>query len=179
MHITDEEFDLILSQAKKRTLKKNQLLLEAGELSSSDFFILDGCVKQYHLDQAGQEHVIQYGFTGWWIGDWYAIMNKTSSKYHIEAITVTQALQFSVDSLEMLYQQIPQLERYFRMIFQRGFAAQQLRILWLQMPLKERYLQFVEVYGYFERMLSQKEIASYLGTTRESLSRMKKDRSKP
>ena len=173
--MTNEEFDLILSHAKHRTLKKNQLLLEGGDISTSDFFILDGCVKQYHLDKGGQEHVLQYAFPGWWVGDWHSILNKNASAYHIEAIELTEALQFSVGSLDILFQQLPQLERYFRIIFQYGFAAQQRRILWLQMPLKERYKEFVQIYGYFEKMLSQREIASYLGTTRESLSRLKKE----
>ena len=173
--ITNEEFDLILSHAKKRALKKNQLLLGAGDVSTADFFILDGCVKQYHLDQGGQEHVLQYAFPGWWVGDWYSILHKKASAYHIEAISPTEALQFTAGSLEQLFQLLPQLERYFRIIFQHGFAAQQRRILWLQMPLKERYMEFVQIYGYFEKMLSQREIASYLGTTRESLSRLKKD----
>jgi CRP-like cAMP-binding protein len=173
--ISNDEFELILSQAKRRTLKKNQLLLEAGDLSASDFFILAGCVKQYHLDQGGHEHVSQYAFPGWWIGDWHAILSKGPSAYHIEAMALTEALQFTVTSLELLFQQLPQLERYFRIIFQRGFAAQQRRILWLQMPLKERYMEFAQIYGYFEKMLSQRDIASYLGTTRESLSRLKKE----
>jgi CRP-like cAMP-binding protein len=172
--ITNEEFGLILNQAKRKALKKNQLLLEAGKISLADFFILSGCVKQYHLDQGGQEHVLQYAFPGWWVGDWYSILNNKSSAYYIEALTTTEALEFSVNNLEQLFQQVPQLERYFRIIFQRAFAAQQKRILWLQMPLKDRYQEFVQIYGYFEKMLSQREIASYLGTTRESLSRLKK-----
>lgn len=173
--ITNNEFDLILTHGKRKTLKKNQLLQEAGDISVADFFILSGCVKQYHLDQGGEEHVSQYAFPGWWIGDWYAIFNKKASVYYIEAIVLTEVLQFSVESLEMLFVQLPQLERYFRIIFQRAFAAQQRRILWLQMPLKERYIEFVQVYGYFEKILSQREIASYLGTTRVSLSRLKKN----
>ena len=173
--LTQDEFDFILAHGKRRKLKKNQLLLEAGNFSEYDFFILDGCVKQYHLDQDGEEHVLQYAFSGWWISDWFSIMNKCPSSYHIEAIILTEVLQFSVVNLEMLFGQLPQLDRYFRIIFQRAFAAQQRRILWLQLPLKDRYTEFVQVYGFFEKMLSQREIASYLGTTRGSLSRMKKE----
>lgn len=173
--VSNQEFDVIVAHAKKRTLKKNQLLLEAGDLCTSDFFILEGCVKQFNVDRDGREHVLQYAFPGWWISDWYSILHKKPSSYQIEALIASEALQFSYDNLQELFYQIPQLERYFRIIFQHGFAAQQRRILWLQMPLKERYSEFVSIYGYFEKTLSQREIASYLGTTRESLSRLKKE----
>jgi CRP-like cAMP-binding protein len=172
--VSDQEFDLIVSHARKRTLKKNQLLLQAGDQCLSDFFILDGCVKQYYVDDNGREHVLQYAFPGWWISDWYSILHNKPSSYQIEALVSSEALQFNYNSLQELFHLIPKLERYFRIIFQYGFAAQQRRILWLQMPLKERYSEFILVYGYFEKVLSQTQIASYLGTTRESLSRLRK-----
>jgi CRP-like cAMP-binding protein len=175
VNISNQEFDLILSYARERKLKKNQLLLDEGEYCTSDFFITDGCVRQYYVDDKGHERVIQFAFQGWWISDWYSILNKEPSSYRIEAITTTAALQFTYDHLQELFKQIPQLEQYFRIIFQRGFAAQQRRILWMQMPLKERYSEFLLIYKYFEQLLPQSQIASYLGTTRESLSRLRKE----
>jgi CRP-like cAMP-binding protein len=94
--------------------------------------------------------------------------------YQIEALTETEALQITYDHLKELFLKIPQLEQYFRIIFQRGFAAQQRRITWMQTSLKERYSEFLLIYGYFEQLLPQSQIASYLGATRESLSRLKK-----
>lgn len=172
--LSNQEFDLILTYARNRKLKKNQLLLQEGDYCSSDFFIIDGCVRQYYIDNKGREHVIQFAFQGWWISDWYSILNQTPSSYQIEALAETEALQITYDHLKELFLKIPQLEQYFRIIFQRGFAAQQRRITWMQTPLKERYSEFLLIYGYFEQLLSQSQIASYLGTTRESLSRLKK-----
>lgn len=174
VNISNQEFDLILSYARKRKFKKNQLLLQEGEYCSADFFIIDGCVRQYYVDDKGGEHVIQFAFQGWWISDWYSILHKTPSSYQIEALAETEALQITYDHLQELFLKIPQLEQYFRIIFQHGFAAQQRRIMWMQTSLKERYCEFLLIYGYFEQFLSQSQIASYLGTTRESLSRLRK-----
>jgi len=171
--LSEKEFELLLSHGRKRKLKKNQLLLQEGDYCLSDFFVLDGCLRQYYIDNAGNEHVIQFAFPGWWISDWYSILHKKPSNYHIEALMPTETLQFTYEDLEKLFHELPPLERYFRINFQRAFAAQQRRILWLQQPLKERYAEFVSVYGFFEQLLPQSQIASYLGTTRESISRIK------
>lgn len=172
--ITDTEFELILSGAKLRKLKKNQLLLEEGDYTHSDFFVLEGCLCQYYLDSSGKEHVNQFSFPNWWTGDWDSILNHTPSSYYIEAVQPSKVLQFDYSVLQQLFESVPALQRYFLLIFQKGFAAQQRRIRWMQQPPKERYEEFKRIYGYFESSIPQRQIASYLGITRESLNRLKK-----
>lgn len=172
--ITEQEFALVLDAFKPRRLKKNQLLLEPGEICTADHFVVGGSLRQYYLDESGKEHVVQFAFDNWWVSDWSSILSKQPSLYSIEAMEASEVLVIEQVQLEILFKQIPALESYFRLIFQQAYAAHQRRILWLQKPALDRYRYFASVYGYFEQRLPQAQIASYLGLTRESFSRVKK-----
>jgi len=172
--ITDDEFELLLSSSKPITLKKNQLLLQPRQHCTADHFVISGSLRQYYLGTDGKEHVVQFAFAGWWIADWSSILSKGPSYYFIEANETSEVLQIPYERLEVLFKQIPALETYFRLAFQQAYGAQQRRILWMQKPGVDRYRYFASVYGYFEQRLSQAHIASYLGLSRESFSRVKR-----
>jgi CRP-like cAMP-binding protein len=171
--LTDEEFEVILSACRKRVLKKNQYLLIEGSQCTSDFFVLSGSLRQYYVDDKGKEHIVQFAIEHWWISDWDSILNQKPSFYNIEALEQSEVLQLGYEQLEHLFVDIPKMERYFRVMLQRSYAAHQSRILWMQKPAKVRYLEFISTYPHFEQRLSQSHIASFLGITRESLSRLK------
>ncbi|MEO6286454.1 MAG: Crp/Fnr family transcriptional regulator [Dyadobacter sp.] len=171
--LTDEEFEVILTTCRKRVLKKNQYLLLEGNQCTSDFFVLSGSLRQYYTDDKGKEHIVQFAVQNWWISDWDSILHQKPSFYNIDALEASEVLQFGYQQLEHLFEEVPKMERYFRIMLQRGFAAHQSRILWLQKPAKARYLEFISAYPHFEQRLSQSHIASFLGITRESLSRLK------
>jgi CRP-like cAMP-binding protein len=172
--LTDDQFEYILSKGRRRKLKKNQSLLNEGDLSRSDFFVLKGCFRQYFVDDKGKEHVAQFALPGWWIGDWDSILNNRPSSYFIEALIPSEVIQFDYDELDHLFTKIPIFERYFRIIFQKAFAMQQRRIIWMQLPGKERYEEFLKSYRYFENLIPQSHIASYLGLSRESFNRLRR-----
>lgn len=172
--LSDDQFEMILACSRKRKLRKNQLLLEEGEFCRSDFFVLNGSLVQYHSDSREKEYVLQFAFADWWIGDWHSLLYNQPSIYQIEALETSEILQFDYDKIEDVIIKVPTFERYLRKIFQKSIAAHQRRILWMQKPAKDRYQEFISIYGYFEQRLPQNHIASYLGITRESLSRLKK-----
>lgn len=174
--LNEKDFQKILHAGRLRSIKKNQLLLEQGDICDSDFFVLDGAIKQCHYSANGQEQIVQFAFANWWVSDWYSILNKTPSVFSIEALASSNVLQFRYSDLDELLEEIPAFEKYFRIIFQKSFAVQQKRILWMQKPAAERYADFLESYRYFEQLLPQAQVASYLGLTRESLNRLKNQR---
>lgn len=171
--LTDEEFEMILSACRRRVLKRNQYLLLEGNQCTSDFFVLSGSLRQYYIDDTGKEHIVQFAVQDWWISDWDSILNQKPSSYNINALETSEVLQLGYEQMENLFVDVPKMERYFRVMLQRSFAAHQRRILWLQKPAKARYLEFISAYPHFEQKLSQSHIASFLGITRESLSRLK------
>jgi CRP-like cAMP-binding protein len=175
IQLSDDEFEKIISVFRLRKLKRFHFLLQEGTTCTFDSFVLSGALRQYFINEEGKEHVIQFAFKDWWISDWSSILTQSPSFYNIEAIEPTEVLQVDISALEKLFDQVPKMEKYFRVMFQKAFAAQQRRILWLQKSAEERYKEFIETYPDFEQKLSQAQIASYLGITRESLSRIKKE----
>lgn len=171
--LTEEEFSLVLASFKQRKLKKGQYLLVEGETCTRDFFVLSGTLMQYATDDKGKMHVAQFALPNWWIADWDSILRKTPSIYNICTLEDAMVMQIDYEQLKTLFVKVPKIEVYFRVIFQHAFAAQQRRIGWLQLPANERYQQFISVYQDFELRFSQSYIASFLGITRESLSRLK------
>lgn len=156
-----------------RTLRKKEFILQEGELCRYDHFVIKGSLRQYEIDEEGREHIMQFAFEDWWIGDWYSMLTNTPSVYNIDALEDAEVLLIDKNRLEQLFLEIPKLERYFRIIMQHAFVAQQRRILFLQKPAEERYADFYSRYGHFEQRVPQQQIASYLGITRETLNRVK------
>ena len=158
---------------RHRKLRKRQYLLEEGELCKADYFVLNGCLRQYETDQSGKEHVVQFALAGWWISDLGSMLTQSPSTYCIDALEDSNVLLLDLPNREQLFQKIPALNIYWRIIMEQAFIAQQRRLMMLRKPAEERYLDFLQRYPHFEQQIPQHQIASYLGITRESLSRIR------
>jgi CRP-like cAMP-binding protein len=174
-HVSFNELELnpFFTALKVVKLRRNQYLLQEGIVCRHDYFVIKGGVRQYEMDNKGHEKIIHFGFEDWWITDRYSWLTGTPSIYNIQALEDTELLQIEKDTLEQLFITTPRLERYFHIVLQHTFAYWQERILVLQKPAIERYNHFRNLYGHLEQRLSQHHIASYLGITRESLSRLR------
>lgn len=170
--LTDQDFDLIDSQFKHKVVRKHQYLLQEGEVCRREYYVLSGALRQYYVHN-GKERITQFGFEDYWISDWYSMLNQTPSRFNIDALESSEVLEIKKESLDLLFEQVPMFERFFRITFQRAFAAQQQRISYMQKSARERYEEFVKLYGHFQHKVSQEQIASFMGITRESLSRIR------
>lgn len=170
--IEQQEFVSILSEIK---LNKKDLLIQPGELVDSEFYVVKGCLKAYYVDQNGDQHIIQFAIEDWWISDFEAFFKKTPANLYVECIEDSILLGINRDSLELLYQRIPQFERFFRIKTTNAFVSLRSRVLsTLQKSSKERYLEFCETYPKIEQRVANYQIANYLGIKPESLSRIRK-----
>lgn len=116
-----------------------------------------------------------FGIEDWWVGDLYSFLTQTPATYFIEALENTTVLQIAKADLEKLYERVPKFERFFRIILQNAFIAQQQRInQTLSLKAEEKYDHFLKKYPQLEQRLSQKHIASYLGITPEFLSMLRR-----
>lgn len=154
-----------------KKLKKNQFLLQAGEVCLHENFVINGGVRLYEADQKGNENIVYFGFEDWWLTDKYSYLTGTPSPYNIQALENTEILTIHKENLERLFLEIPVLERYFHIVLQETFAAWQNRILLMRKPAEEKYKEFHAIYGHLEQRIPQHHIASYLGMTRETLNR--------
>ena len=152
-------------------LKKKEHLLRANEPSNHMRFIADGCLKVYSIDEDGNEHILQFGIKGWWVNDLYAYLTNKPSTYYIQAIQASVVLQIHREKLEELYNQLPMVERFYRMKIQSAYVALQERVMnSISRSAEQRYLDFIAQYRDLEQSIPQYLIASYLGVSPEHLS---------
>ncbi|WP_417887634.1 Crp/Fnr family transcriptional regulator [Zunongwangia sp.] len=170
------ETNLIENRIEKIELKKGDTLLKNNETVLHQYYVEEGCLRTYFIDQSGKEHTLQFAITDWWISDYTAFFSSTKAIMNIECIQDAKLYKISRESMENLFEEIPQLETFFRKKMERAFASFQKRILAsLSQSAKERYLSFITSYPNIEQNVKNYHIASYLGITTESLSRIRKE----
>jgi CRP-like cAMP-binding protein len=167
--------ELLSATFHTKKLKRRQFLLEAGDVSRHIYFVLEGCVRTYYTDEKGEEHVISFSIEDWWTGDISSFNTGEPSIFSIDALEDSEVLYTDKAGMDMLFEKIPQLEKYFRIIYQNALAAQFQRITNTNsFTAEERYVAFQKKYPQFDRRIPQKYLASYLGITPEFLSKLKK-----
>ncbi|WP_299122192.1 Crp/Fnr family transcriptional regulator [uncultured Tenacibaculum sp.] len=172
--LTAEEEDILNAKITFRNYLKDQYIAQQGDVCKTVNFIVSGCTKTFYTNQEGQEHVVMFSIEDWWASDLGSFITQTPSDFNVQCIEATQLIQFTFENLEYLYAEIPKLERVFRKIVERAFVASQKRIIRnFSLSAKERYLIFKETYPKIEQRVPQYMIASYLGITKEFLSKIK------
>lgn len=175
IRLEEEEFKYFTSQLKRKIIRKKQFLLIEGDVCSFECFVNSGCLRQYHLDDSGKEHIIQFAVSDWWIGDQYSFITGLPSQYFIDALEDSEVLLIEKSALENVYKKVPKFERFFRIAFQNSYVALQRRILsGISQTAEERYMSFINSYPEIEQRVPQHQVASYLGIKPESLSRLRK-----
>lgn len=171
-----KEIKIIESVFHKVNYKKGAVLLTAGDVAEHQYYIYSGCLRSYHIDHQGKEHTVQFGIKDWWISDYTSFFMSTTSIMNIEVLQDAVLYKMSRDEKEFLYQQIPKIESFFRKKLERAFASFQKRIISnLSQSATKRYTSFISKYPDIEQHIKNYHIASYLGITTESLSRIRKD----
>lgn len=170
--LTDEEFDYILSHYTLKKYKKHQFLIQENEPVPNNFFVLSGCLKAYHIDGEGKEHILQFAFPDWWITDYNAYYNQTNATITVDCIEDCEVLCLSLYNNEKLCAEMHKIEHFVRKKSNTGYIALQQRILsMLNNNPQERYEKLLQLYPSLFQKVPKKLIASYLGVSRETLSR--------
>lgn len=173
VQLDPNEQELLLSYFKPKKIKKKHFLFQEGEVHKNGCFVLSGCLRCYSIDKNGFEHVIQFGPAGWWVGDMHSALNGTPGILNADAIYDSEMLIIARADQEKVYNEIPKVERYFRILSERSLAAFQQRMIGnLSNTALERYDSFCALYPSLIEILPQKQIASYIGVTPEFLSKM-------
>ena len=178
IQLTEKESSLFTSLLKHKTLKKKQFLLHSGEVSKYENFVVKGLLRAYTIDNTGDEHIAMFAMEDWWISDLYSFLTQKESAQNIDALEDSEILQIEKTDLEKLYLQVPKFDRFFRILLQNAFVANQQRILAsISQTAEEQYLAFIKKYPSLEQRVPQIQVASYLGITPETISRIRKKRS--
>ena len=171
--LTDEEFAFVSSFFTVKKLRKHQFLVQQGEPVNAVYLTADGCLKSYYLDQNGKEHIFQFAVKNWWISDCQAFYTRSDATICVDCIEDSELLTLLYDDREKICAEIHKMEHFFRVKANLGHAAFQQRILsLLNSNAFERYEQFATLYPQILRRVPKRLIASYLGMSRETLSRL-------
>lgn len=171
-----EEANIIESKLEKLDLKKGNTLLKINDTVINQYYVYNGCLRTYFIDNSGKEHTLQFAINDWWISDYTAFFTTTKAIMNIECIQDVTVYKISRKNTEGIYVEIPQLETFFRKKLEKAFAAFQKRTLGnLAQSTKERYVSFISTYPNIEQSVKNYHIASYLGITTESLSKIRKE----
>ncbi|HET9055986.1 MAG TPA: Crp/Fnr family transcriptional regulator [Chitinophagaceae bacterium] len=175
IQLNKAETDFFISLLQYKKLKRKEFLLKQGDICKTENFIVSGCVRTYTIDDNGFEHIMMFSMEDWWAGDLCSFLTQTPTSYFIDALEDTELLQISKEDIDELYEKVPKFERFFRIILQNAFIAQQKRINQnLSFTAEQRYLDFINKYPQLEQRLSQKQISAYLGITPVFLSMLRR-----
>ncbi|HET9278398.1 MAG TPA: Crp/Fnr family transcriptional regulator [Flavitalea sp.] len=172
--LSKDDIAIIQSLFTEKKFRKRQYILQEADVSRSETYVVTGLTRTYEVDDKGIEHIMQFGPEDWWVGDLFSFLTETPTRFNVDCLEDTQVLQISKPNLQMLYQKVPATERYFRIIIQNAYIASVNRISSsLRKTAPERYQEFMERYPEIEQRVSNHQIASYLGITPQSLSRIR------
>lgn len=175
--ITEEEFDVCKTLFVPKKLRKRQYLLQEGDVSKYQGFVEKGMLRSYTVDEKGAEHILQFASEGWWVADLSSYLTGEPSLFNIVALEDAELLLLSKPSWDKLMQLIPKFEHYFRILIQNNLIATQKRLLQSHTETaEEKYFQFTKTYPECVQRVPQHMIASYLGVSRETLSRLRKNK---
>jgi len=173
--VTDEQLDYWTRLLVPKKIKKGQFLLREGEVDKHLAFVAKGCLRLYMVDDKGKEHIMQFAPENWWISDMDSVTKGTPSAYFIDAVEDSDVFLVDAAAQEKLLKTIPAVALFFQELLQNRQTATQKRIIFsMSASAEERYLDFIKTYPSLARRLPQHDIASYLGITPESLSRIRK-----
>lgn len=176
-NISEDDEKLILSAFEPIKIKKKKDLLEPGETCKYIYFVIKGCLRSYYVDAKGIEHIYQIRLDNSWISDLESFFSQRTSKYYIETLEDSQLLRISHNRLEQLYNEVPRIERYFRILFQKAYinALERLNATMWESAV-DRYNEMLKEHVDIFQRVPLVYIASYLGIAPESLSRIRRSR---
>ncbi|MEM9528028.1 MAG: Crp/Fnr family transcriptional regulator [Bacteroidota bacterium] len=178
MEFSPAEIAAIVPYYKEKKVAKGAYLLQQGQICQLEGFVVEGCFKISTIDDKGLEKVLYFAARDWWVMDIDSFANRTASNLDIQALEDSTILYISEQDKEKLYQEVPKVERLFRIIYQKAIVAWQRRLMRNQtMNAEERYHYFITTYPEINELVTNKLIASYLGITQEFLSMIRKRRS--
>jgi CRP-like cAMP-binding protein len=172
---TDQEFTVIRTLFRPRSLRAGESLHHAGQVAKHAAFVARGCLRSYVIDPKGKEHIVMFAPETWWLADNISLATKTPSPYFVDAIEDSDVLLIDPAAHEQLVEKVPGYAAAFRKGLQRHAATKDQRIVKsLSSSAEERYLDFVATYPSIATRVPQWMVASYLGVSPETISRIRK-----
>lgn len=173
--LSEEEFAQILPSINTKRFEKNEYLLKQGDICPHYFFVEQGILRFYSLNEEGKENILQFATESWIVSDRGSVFFQEPSTYYIDAVEDTIAVILDENFVNEVAKLNPNFRKQNEILLQNHIRHLYKRIsLLLGASARKRYLEFVTMYPDIMLRVPQWMIASYLGVTPESLSRVRK-----
>jgi CRP/FNR family transcriptional regulator len=174
VELNEADIALINATVAVMQVKKKTFLLEPDHICKDVYFVSKGCLRSYFINKKLNEQITQFAIENWWMSDYYSLESGKPSNCYIQAVENSEIISINKNKLEELFEKIPRLERYFRIVQQRAFTAAQKRIEYIySFNDEERYRNFRERFPDFIQRIPQYMLASYLGFTPQFMSKIR------
>ncbi|MEX2574301.1 MAG: Crp/Fnr family transcriptional regulator [Balneolaceae bacterium] len=172
--LNDEEWELCKNSFRPKRMLKRQFLLQEGDVCRELAFVEKGALYSYAVDSKGNQHVIRFAFEGWWMANLESFFTDSPTRLNIEVFEDSELLVLDRKNHEKLLEEIPAYERYHRIIVQNAYVALQQRVEnALGLTAEEKYARLIEQNPEFLNRVPLNLVASYLGVSPETLSRVR------
>ncbi|MBW8523663.1 Crp/Fnr family transcriptional regulator [Chryseobacterium chendengshani] len=172
--LNEEQFDYFFSHFNMINLQKGQMLITEGDSVDHEYFVVDGCLKAFYLNDNMKMFILQFAMPNWWVSDFDALYSKNRATINVDCITSANILSISNEDREKICKEIHEVEHFFRWRTNKGYVAAQKRLLsFMDNDVKFRYEELLALYPQLYNLVPKHLIASYLGVTRETLSRLR------
>jgi CRP-like cAMP-binding protein len=174
IELSSEAEEYLYSISKEKTVSKGSVLIKQGQMVKKIFFVNSGCLRSFCIDKNGKEHTLQFAIKDWWISDYIAIHTDELALLTVESLTDSTIIEFNEKKLNGIHSLFPEFEPFHRKNLEGHVVSLHKRILnQLQLTAPDRYDLFLKQYPDIEQYTRNYHIASYLGITQESLSRIR------
>jgi CRP-like cAMP-binding protein len=174
--MTDDEFALVKAVFVPKKIRKKQYLLQEGDVCKHLSFIVKGAMRQYTVDERGNEHIVRFGIENWWMADRESFEFSAPTIYNIDALEDTELIQVTHANLTTLKQTVAAINKLTLAMDKRSYIASQKRITAaISLTAEEKYQDLFKTHPIFFQRFPQAMIASYLGISPETLSRIRKN----
>lgn len=171
--LTDDEFSLTMSYFNLRHFRKHQIVIHAGDYVRHEYFVVKGLMRSSFSDVQGKEHIIKFAPEQEWITDQQAFHESTKATLSVDCLEDTRALSISLEARLELCRNLPKFEYFFSKKTTAGYIDLQQRVLCLlTSTASKRYQNLIVKNPSLLQRVPKTLLASYLGVTRETLSRL-------
>jgi len=173
--LSESEWELIKGHLSLKKIRKKQYLLQEGDVCKYVAFVEKGALRSYTVNEDGSEHIVQFALEGWFISDMYSYLTTEPATYNIDAIEDSELVMISRESSDELLEQSPSYKSYLLQLITGAYIALQKRITaTISLSLEDRYTGLIKTYPDIVQRVPQHMIASYMGLTPETLSRIRR-----
>lgn len=173
--ISDEEFEQLSKYFTYKAFRKDSFLLREGEICHHGIFVLSGCLGYYFVDNDREEKVIDLGTEGWWMGDSASLFKSIPTRYFIKALADSEVLLFTRDNaMASINENTFFLKYHYFKAMEYRDRTDVLLGLGLHQQAEEKYQQLITLRPNLFQQIPLHHIASFLGLTPSSLSRLRR-----